>query len=303
MNRASDRWIMSLIAISMLAFTAATCLADGGEEGPDDRTTKSSRLYPNSQAVPGQPLVRVTNDGLGKIKEFYKKTLGPYDLIRDFESGKDFRQGFAVVYRVRYRGQSGGEPFEFATVEVSMPDSVEFKTKVRGSGYIIPEPFTALQRLVGQYGHTQADYDKIFAQYQWLRYIQYWDPASDGPAIPNKYHEKVFGPAPKTAPGEKKGDQAVKNDLEKKQKEMQALNESGDIAAMVALAQEMQQEVSQTEAGQQAGEMIQQQLAGLQKDSWNDWLKCLQEMAAAARWVKLDYSAVGNWWGTDFWKQ
>lgn len=304
MSKAIEKWMSSLVVISVLALTAVPCLADGGDEGPDGKTTKSSLLYPNSQAAPDKPLDRVTNDGLDKIRAFYKKTLGPYDLIRDLGSGGELRKGFTVVYRVRYKGQSGGEPFEFATVEVSMPDSLGFKTKVMGSEYIMPEPFTALQRLIGKYGHTQADYDKIFNQYQWLRYVQYWDPASDGPMIAQKCHEKVFGPAPKQAPKENKGDEAIKADLERKQKKMQALNESNDIAGMIALAQEMQEQVGQTGAGQQAGEMMQQQREGMQKDSWNDWVACLKEMAAAARWVRLDYSVISSsWWlGGDFWK-
>ncbi len=293
------------VLVSIAAATtiySPPCLADGGDEGPDDRTTKSSLLYPSSQAAPDKPLDRVTNDGLDKIKAFYQKTLGPYDLIRSFESGGEFRKGFTVVYRVRYKGQTGGEPSEFASLEVTIPDSTGFKQKVMGSEYILPEPFTALQRLIDRYGHTQSDYDKLFAQYQWLRYVQYWDPASDGPMIPHKYHEKVFGPTPKQAPKKKEGDEATKADLKKKQKEMQALKESGDVAAMMALAQQMQEQAGQTGAGQQANEMMQQQLEGMQKDSWNEWVACLKEMAAAARWVSLRYSATSNWWLGDFWK-
>ncbi len=294
---------VALMAAAALAAMQRACLADGGDEGPDAKTTRSSMLYPNSQAAPDKPMERVTNDGLDKIRAFYQKTLGAYDLIRDYELGGEFRKGFEVVYRMRYKGQSGGDPAEFATLTVTMPDSNGFKTKVLGAEYIMPEPFTALQRLIGKYGHTQADYDKIFNQYQWLRYVQYWDPASEGPTISQKYHEKVFGPAPKAAPREKKGDAATRADLKKKQKEMEALKESGDIAAMMALAQQMQEQAAGTGAGEQAGEMVQQQLDGIQKDSWNDWVACLKEMAAAARWVRLEYSASGGWWlGGDFWK-
>lgn len=298
------RWVSAGMGISVLILSMSSpCLADGGNEGPDDKTTKSSLLYPNSQAAPNKPLNRVTNDGLGEIRAFYKKTLGPYDLIKDFESAGEFRKGFTVVYRVRYQNQSDGEPAEFARVEIAMPDSQGFKTKVPGSEYILPEPFTALQRLIGKFGHTQADYDKIFSQYQWLRYVQYWDPATDGPMIAHKYHEKVFGLAPKAAPRQKESDQATKADLKKKQKEMKALKESGDIAAMMALAQQMQEQAASTGAGQQANEMMQQQLEGMQKDSWDDWAACLKEMAAAARWVRLEYSTTGGWWlGGDFWR-
>lgn len=303
MTRAIEKALSSVAAMAVLTLAASPCLADGGDEGPDDKTTRSSMIYPNSQAAPDKPLERVTNDGLDKIRAFYKKTLGAYDLIRDFEQGNEFRKGFEVVYRARFKGQSGGDPSEFATLSVTMPDSASFKKKVLGSEYIMPEPFTALQRLIGRYGHTQADYDKIYDQYQWLRYVQYWDPASDGPMIPNKYHEKVFGPTPKTAPKEKKTDEATKADLKRKQKEMQALKESGDIAAMMALAQQMQEQAAGTGAGEQGNEIMQQQLEGMQKDSWNDWVACLREMAAAARWVRLEYSASGSWWlGGDFWK-
>lgn len=290
------------MAAVALAAMGRACLADGGEEGPDEKTTRSSLLYPGSQAAPGKPMERVTNDGLDRIKAFYKRTLGTYDLIRDFELGGEFRRGFEVVYRVRYKGQPGGEPNEFAKVTVTMPDSAGFKKRVLGAEMMVPEPFTALQRLVGKYGHTQEDYDGIYRQYQWLRYVQYWDPATDGAMIPGKYHEKVFGPPPKKPPKEKKGDEATRAELKKKQKEMKALKESGDIAAMMALAQEMQEQAASTGAGEQAGEVLQQQLDGMQKDSWNDWVACLKEMAGAARWVSLSYSGGGSWWGGDFWK-
>ena len=303
MTKAIEKETSSLLMIAVLALTAWPCLADGGNEGPDDKTTRSSLFYPASQAAPGKPLERVTNDGLDKIRAFYQKTLGPYDLIRDFGHSGEFRKGFEVVYRVRYQGQSGGDPAEFAVLTVTMPDSADFKKKALGAEYILPEPFTAMQRLIGKYGHTQADYDKIFNQYQWLRYVQYWDPATDGPMIAHKYHEKVFGPTPKQAPVKKEGDEAAKADLKRKQKEMQALKESGDIASMMALAQQMQEQVGQTAAGEQANEMMQQQLEGMRKDSWNDWAACLKEMAAAARWVRLEYSSSGGWWlGGEFWK-
>jgi hypothetical protein len=304
MTRAIEKALSSVAAITFLTLAASPCLADGGDEGPDAKTTKSSLIYPNSQAAPDKPLERVTNDGLDKIRAFYQKTLGAYDLIRDLELGGEFRKGFEVVYRVRSKAQPDGEPSEFVTLTVTMPDSNGFKKKVLGSEYILPEPFTALQRLIGRYGHTQADYDKIHVQYQWLRYVQYWDPTSDGPMIPNKCHEKVFGAAPKDAPKEKKGDEATRADLKKKQKEMQALKESGDIASMMALAQQMQEQAAGTGAGEQGNEIMQQQLDGMQKDSWNDWVACLKEMAAAARWVRLEYGAVsGIWWlEGDFWR-
>ncbi len=151
-----------MAAITVPALAASPCLADGRNEGPDAKTTRRSLLYPNSQAAPDKPLERVTNDGLDRIRAFYQKTLGAYDLIRDFEHGGEFRKGFEVIYRMRYKGRSGDEPSEFATVTVTVPDSNGFKNKALGAEYIMPEPFTALQRLIGKYGYTQADYDKIF---------------------------------------------------------------------------------------------------------------------------------------------
>ncbi len=89
----------------------------------------------------------------------------------------------------------------------------------------------------------------------------------------------------------------------KKQKEMQALKESGDIRAMIVLAQQMQELAASTGAGEQAGEKMQQQMDGMQNDRWNDWVACLKEMAAAACWVRLEYRVSSTWWlGGDFWK-
>ena len=281
------------------------CRADGGDEGPDNTTTMSSFYYPGCEYKADDSLNRVTNDGLDRIKAFYQKTLGPYDEIKPFTDQGSFSQGFVVVYRVHYKGQQYkdvSELGEFARVEVTMPDSNGFKARVIGAEYALPEPLSSLKNLVDRFGHTQEDYDAVFNKYQWVRFIQSWDPASDGPMITQKYHEKVFGAMTKTAPQEKSGDAATRADLKQKQKKMKELQASGDMAAMMALAQEMQQEAAGTGAGEQAQQYQDQQVAGIQRDSWDDWVACLKEMARAARWTRLQYSSTSNWWSGVFWK-
>ena len=296
----------AIIGLFAAALCAAPLLADGGGEvpQPDDATTKSALLYPSSQAQPDKPLDRMTNDSFDKIEAFYRKSFGPYDMIQPYapEQGS-FLKGFTVIYRIHYKGTPADSLYEFARLEITMPDTAAYKTKVMGSEYLLPEPITSLQRLVNRFGHTQEDYDKLFNEYQWVRFINSWDPASDGPAIGQKYHEKVFGKMSATPPKEKAGDAATRADLEQKEKKMKELQASGDMAGMMALAQEMQAAAGQTGAGEQAQQMQDQMVEGMQKDSWDDWVACLKEMAAAARWTRLAYSGgSGMWWSTEFWQ-
>ena len=298
----SSRKTVYLLVLALISWGYGICLADGGNEGPDAKTTKSSRIYLNSQANPDQPLVRVTNDGLDKIRAFYQKTLGPYDLIEPLDDEAGSRKGFAVIYRVHYQGTAVAALSEFARLEVTMPDSVGFKSRTMGYEHMLPQPLVQLRSLIGRFGHTREDFDKLFNQYQWLRFIQSWDPSSDGPMIIRKYHEQVYGPMSKNAPKAKKGDAAAKAELEQKLKKMKELQASGDMAAMMALTQEMQAQASGTSEGEVGREIMQQQMEGLEKDSWGEWTACLSEMAQAARWVRLEYSQSSSGWGQDFWQ-
>ena len=302
MNLKYKALIASAVLLALLAVSHIICLADGGNEGPDAKTTRSSLIYPNSQAKPDAPLDRVTNDGLDRVKAYYQKLLGPYDIIEPLSDQAGFRKGFAVIYRVHYQGTAVAALLEFARLEVTMPDSVGFKSRTMGYEHMLPQPLVQLRSLIGRFGHTREDFDKLFNQYQWLRFIQSWDPSSDGPMIIRKYHDQVYGPMPKNAPKAKKGDAAAKAELAQKRKKMKDLKASGDMAAMMALAQEMQAQAAGTSEGEAGMEIMQQQMEGLEKDSWGEWTDCLSEMAQAARWVRLEYSQSSSGWGQNFWQ-
>jgi antitoxin component HigA of HigAB toxin-antitoxin module len=298
----------SLIVIAVMTLLAGhnLCLADGGEvDLPDAKSTLSAPLYPNCEILSEGQMTRVTNDSPDKIMAFYKKTLGPYDVIEPYVDEANFRKGFSVIYRAHYKSKPQSELTELTRLTIMMTDSVTFKKKTMGYEHMIPQPLAQMRGLIGRYGHTQADYDKIFNQYQWVRFIQFWAPGTEGSLIIKKYHDKIFGPGPTAPPKAKAGDDARKADLKKKREKMKELQASGDMAAMMALAQEMQSEYSQTAEGEMTQQMQDQMTAGLEKDSWNDWTACLKEMAAAARWTCLDYTALKIWWldDQDFWKQ
>jgi|GEM_PF-1851893 len=295
-----------VIAVLILLTSRNLCLADGGEvDLPDAKSTLSAPLYPNCEILSEGQMTRVTNDSPDKIAAFYKKTLGPYDIIEPFTDEPNFRKGFSVIYRAHYKSKPQNELTELTRLTIMMTDTATFKKKTMGYEYMIPQPLSQLQGLIGRFGHTQADYDKIFNQYQWVRFIQFWAPGTEGSLIIKKYHDKVFGSGPTAPPKAKAGDDARKADLEAKRKKMKELKKSGDMAAMMALAQEMQSEYSQTAEGEMTQQMQDQMTEGMQKDSWNDWTACLKEMAAAARWTCLDYTALKIWWldDQDFWKQ
>ncbi|MDQ7799576.1 MAG: hypothetical protein RDU76_11655 [Candidatus Edwardsbacteria bacterium] len=303
----SNSRFQALVFVAILLLSGRNlCLADGGEvDTPDDKSTISSPIYSNSEAISDNPLNRVTNESPEKIMAFYKKTLGPYDIIEPFTDEPNFRKGFSVIYRAHYKSKPQNELTELTRLMVAMTDSIGFKKRTRGYEYMIPQPLAQLKGLIGRYGHTQADYEQLFNQYQWLRFVQFWAPGTDGSLIIKKYHDQVFGAGPGAPPKEKSGDAARKADLEAKKKKMKELKKSGDMAAMMALAQEMQEGYAQTGAGEQARQMQDQAMEGMQKDSWNDWVACLKEMAPAARWIRLEYNSAVIWWmdGQDFWKQ
>jgi hypothetical protein len=296
-----NRIALLIIAVVLSLSSRNRCLADGGEvDTPDEKSTVSSPIYPNSEVISDNTLSRVTNESLEKIVAFYKKTLGPYDVIEPYFDEPNFRKGYSVVYRAHYKSKPKDEFTELTRLTVVMTDSVGFKKRTMGYEYMLPQPLAQLKGLVGRYGHTQADYDQLFNQYQWVRFIQFWAPGTEGSMIIKKYHDKVFGAGPSAPP--KAGDDARKADLEAKRKKMKELKKSGDMAAMMALAQEMQTEYSQTAEGEMTQQMQGQMTEGMQKDSWNDWVSCLKEMTAAARWVRLEYSQSASWWNQEFWQ-
>lgn len=290
---------ITLIAILVLLLAGNNALlADGGNYEPDLNALTSVLVYPGSIPFAYEDtLSRLTNDGLAKIEAFYRKSVGPNELIEPFAAENE--RGFTVSYRVKVEGALT----ERARLTVSMPDSMAYKALMEKypSAAIMPLPLTRMQQLVGRFGHTQAQYDKLENAYQWLRYVKYFkEPGQDavtaGDVIYQRHYEKVFGAMPKNAPKDKAGDAATRADLEKKKKELKRLKEEGRMQEMMALAMEMHGQMAGTAAGEEATAMQDRQLEGIQKDSWDEWLACLKELAAAVYWVRLEYSTSEGFW-------
>ncbi|MCU0607546.1 MAG: hypothetical protein MUF78_09055 [Candidatus Edwardsbacteria bacterium] len=288
-----------MAAISALLLTAsAVCLADGGNYEPDLNAREHAPLYPGSLAfAPDRDLDRVTNDGLKTIEAFYRKHAGPNELIEPF--AKENERGFTLTYRVKIEGVLT-QRAQLTVTTVDTP-AVKAMWKRYPTAAVLPLPLDRLQQLIGRFDHTQQDYDALFDRYQWLRFVKFYrEPGSDrvtgGGEIYQRHYEQVFGPITKTAPQDKAGDAATRADLERKKKKLKQLKQEGNMQEMMALAMEMQGQMEGTAAGEAAMEMQGQQLEGVQKDSWDEWVACLKEMAAAVYWVRLEYSDSGDFW-------
>jgi len=294
--------VLALAALlAATPFVTCRAFADGGDEPPDGTEVKSAPLYPSSiEAEAGDRMNRLTNDGLDKLEAFYRKTLGPNDGIEPLPAD-GMERGFTVKYRVSFRN---GSTEEQAVLMITKPDTLAMKAAMvkYGGQYPQPLPLTNLQNLVGRFNHTQAEYDKACAAYQWLKYVSYWYPPDATGEVLMRYQEKVFGPMPKTAPKAKAGDKEKLKGMEGQAQQVKAMRDAGDLAGMMALAQQMQEEVGQTGVGQQSQQIASKQLEGMMKDSWNDWLACLKELAATAYWVKLSYTGSTTWYRqTELW--
>ncbi|MRR09070.1 hypothetical protein EG831_03065 [bacterium] len=284
--------------IALLLSGGAVCLADGGNYAPDLNAREHAPLYPGSLPfAPDKQLDRVTNDGLKAIEAFYKKHAGPNEVFEPF--ARENERGFTLTYRSSIEGALTKR----AELTVSTPDTPAVKAmwKRYPTAAVLPAAFNGLSQLVGRFGHTQEDYDALYDKYQWLRFVKFYreagsDQVTAGDVIYQRHYEKVFGAMSRTAPRDKAGDAATRADLEQKQQKMEQLKESGDMQAMMALAMEMQGQMAGTAAGEEAAAIQERQLAGIQQDSWDEWVACLKEMAAAVYWVRIEYSSSEDFW-------
>jgi hypothetical protein len=289
----------TLVAAVILSLTGnPACLADGGNYEPDLNALEHAPVYPGSTPfAPDKLLDRVSNDGLAKIEAFYRKHAGPNELFETF--ARENERGFTVTYRMKIEGVLTHRAQ--LTVATADTPAVKAMWKRYPTAAILPAAFANLSQLIDRFGHTQADYDALYDAYQWLRFPKYYkEPGQDaviaGDVIYQRHYEKVFGAMPKTAPRDKAGDAATRADLEKKKEKLKKLKEEGNMQEMMALAMEMQGQMAGTAVGEEATAMQDRQLEGIQKDSWDEWVACLKEMAAAVYWVRLEYSSVDQFW-------
>lgn len=220
------------------------------------------------------PAQMLTKDKLATVKQFFESHKQPEDR---FEAFKETRtQGECLVFHDLIGNRE--ETVEELRIIERIPDD--------------DEPFDALgelKRLVVLGKHSEAEYQALEKQHKVLKsafYRQVKDEKNE--KIPED--EAIYRAASQQAHGElinakptkeeKAADQARSKDIKQK---MKALKAKGDFAGMMKLAQE-------TKLSPLQKRMMSATVSDMEKDAWPIWVKCLEDMAAAAYWTKIQYN-------------
>lgn len=163
---------------------------------------------------------------------------------------------------------------------------------VRSKSMDLSRVFPELELQVKLGRHEQEELDALKKQYQCLTQAYYrgirgadGESVDEGGAIYNKY-SKLAHPEAEKAEKFNNDEQAqarAEARGEALKKRMLALQAKGDYAGMMKLSQE-----SASIPAEEAGISEEEATPGA-KDNWDIWVKCMQELKAAAYWTQIKY--------------
>nr|NJM01431.1 hypothetical protein [Desulfobacula sp.] len=268
------RLIMAFLAgFLYLANGNAVIFADGGEELPPPRSLPK---YGNAvKAVETDDTLLLTKDSVAAVKKFFDTNKQDGDRLED--SPADGSQGFQMSFFKKIDGREKSVPlvrFEEKTPDANLhPALGELKGQV----------------LMGK--HSEAEYQALEDKYKTL-HLAFFRQVSDDQGRSVSEGESIYRKAYNQAHGKDKSavqaggeDQAAgKAQAQEMKKKMQEMKAKGDIAGMAAMAQQFNTSPGQTKQGAAAmDEMI--------RDTWDLWVKCLEDIEKAAYRTRLKYNA------------
>ena len=245
--------------------------ADEGEE-----VIQAHRLpmYPGSvQEVPTDQTIMLTKDKFAVVKQYFEAHKQAGDRVEGFQ--KDNETGIHLVYHKTINGK------DQSVLEVT------FTSRNPDTNF-----HNALGELYAQVTmgrHSQSEYEALKEKYKDL-HLAYFRQVEDGQGriasegeviyrkAYNAAHPKKQSPA---SDAERATGKANAQDLKK---QMQALKASGDYAGMAQLAQQANKSPDQTSSGAAA-------IASMNQDTWELWVKCLEDISKAAFWTRLHYNS------------
>jgi hypothetical protein len=265
-----------LLALIVLLCLPLSLLADGGDEILPPHPVD---LYPGSvqrHSDPGASFrTRLTKDRLGSVRKFYDaRKLGSDRWV-------ETREGNRTRLTLNTYGMLGKR--EASAFELSLTGKDAY------DGASVPG-FVDLMAQVKFGRHTEAEYQALQKRYGEL-YRAFYRPARDEQgrevgedALIVRRAEQAAHPGsdkPKAPDAATRATGRAKaQDLKAR---MRALKARGDIAGMMRLASEGRKELPGTPSMEEAAKPM-------ERDTWDIWVKCLQELETAAYWTQLEYA-------------
>ncbi len=255
---------------------SAMLFADGGEEMPPPRPMPK---YGNAvKAFETDDTLLLTKDNLGTVKKFFESKSEGGDRVEPLASSG--KQAFKMSFYKKIGGQE--RSVQLIEAEEKTPDN---------------NAHPALGELKGQVmmgKHSEAEFQALEKKYKNL-HLAYFRQVSDDKGGTVSEGEKIYRKAFNQAHGKDKAAAeanapnaeemaAGKAEAQDIKKKMQELKAKGDIAGMMALAQGGNKLPGQTKQGAAA-------MDAMGKDTWDIWVKCLEDIEKVAYWTKVQYSA------------
>ncbi|MBU4053709.1 MAG: hypothetical protein KKA41_05015 [Proteobacteria bacterium] len=263
--------LMLAIAVGLTYISgAATGLyADQGEEIVGHPMPKYSRAV---QAVETDDTLLLTQDRIDKVKKFFEQNGKDGDRIEVLP--EEDRQAYQMRFYAKIHGTERSVPL------------VKFEEKTPDNNM-----HPALGELKGLFlmgKHSEVEYQGLENQYKNL-HLAYFRQVSDdqggtvaeGEKIYRKAYDQAHGKANTTAFAPDPNQKARAQDMKKQMQEMKA---KGDIAGMMNMAQQFNKAPGQTQPGAAA-------MDEMNKDTWDLWVKCLEDIAKVAYWTRIEYAA------------
>ena len=269
------RLIMAVAAgLIYIAGGSAMLFADGGDEV---LTPRPMPKYGNAvKAVETDDTLLLTKDNLSTVKKFYEKGSEDGDRVEPLASGE--KQAFKMSFHKKISGKE--KAVQLLEAEEKTQDN---------------NMHPALGELKGQVmmggKHSEAELQALEKKYKNL-HLAYFRQVSDDQGGTVSEGEKIYRKAYNQAHGKDRSavqaggpDQAAgKAEAQDMKKKMQEMKAKGDIAGMAAMAQQFNKSPGQTKQGAAA-------VDEMNKDTWDLWVKCLEDIEKAAYWTQLKYNA------------
>jgi len=256
-----------------LASMAPVLFADGGGGGEELPPPRPLPKYSGAvQVFETDETLLLTKDSVDMVKKFFDSKKQAGDRVE--AAPAEGRQAYLMSFFKTIGGQERSVPlvhFEEKTPDTNLhPALGELKGQV----------------MMGR--HSEAEYQVLENKYKNLHlayFRQVLDDkgrdVSEGEMIYRKAFNQVHGKANDASHVPDANQKAKAADVKA---QMQAMKAKGDIAGIMNLAQTFSANPRQTTAGAAA-------MDDMNKDTWEVWVKCLQDIEVAAFRTQLKYTA------------
>ena len=254
----------SILFLFLLSLAGVPLAADGGAE----EILVARALPAYAKAVPVFPTDRrvvLTKDAPGAVKRFFDQRKQPGDRFSDQGSG------FTLS------SQKAGASMSISLVEVETKEANDDLHPALGE--------LKAQSMMGR--HSEAEYQALEAKYKRLSQAFFRQVEDEGKSVPEgeliyrKAYRQAHGAS--TAAVKDTKDPGQKAKAQEMRKQMQAMKAKGDLAGIMKAAQSANTSPGQTAPGAAA-------MAAASQDTWDLWIRCLQDLEKAAYWTRIRYA-------------